>query len=212
MSPAKPHRWRRRLGCAAAVLLVLLTTLYLLRVPLLTAAAELWVVNDPVDHADAILVLGGGLENRPASAARLYHAGIAPKILYMNVALAPVQTLGILPTEAEQTRRLLRSNNVPADAMCAIGTCVASTFDESRAVRAWLEKTGSKSIVITTDPFHTRRARWIFNRELRGTGAEIHLVPAEPRRYRITNWWQHEEGVVAFQNEVVKLVYYHLKY
>ncbi|MBI1177181.1 hypothetical protein GC207_07045 [bacterium] len=58
----------------------------------------------------------------------------------------------------------------------------------------------------------TRRARWIFNRELRGTGTEIHIVPADPLRYNVTNWWQHEEGVVAFQNELIKSAYYHVKF
>jgi hypothetical protein len=26
------------------------------------------------------------------------------------------------------------------------------------------------------------------------------------------HWWQREEGLIAFQNEVVKSIYYHFKY
>ena len=26
------------------------------------------------------------------------------------------------------------------------------------------------------------------------------------------DWWQHEEGVIAFQNEVIKYLYYRFKY
>ncbi len=26
------------------------------------------------------------------------------------------------------------------------------------------------------------------------------------------DWWQHKEGVIAFQNEIIKFLYYRLKY
>jgi len=185
---------------------------FVFRSPLLTAAARTWVVDEPVAHADAIVVLGGGLENRPFAAAKLFHDGLAPKILYMDVKLSPTTELGITLPEAELTRRVLLSNNVPETAIEAIGNGVASTYDESRAVRAWIEKTGAKTIIIPTDIFHTRRARWLFRKELKGTGAQIRIVAVDPRQYQATNWWRHEEGLIAFQNECIKSMYYHLKY
>jgi uncharacterized SAM-binding protein YcdF (DUF218 family) len=130
----------------------------------------------------------------------------------MNVRLSPAEEMGITLSEAELTRRILLSNNVPETAMTAIGTNVASTYDESRAVRAWIEKSGAKSILITTDPFHTRRALWIYRKELRGTKTEIHVVPVNRVDYQVKDWWQHEEGVIDFQNEVIKYIYYRWKY
>jgi uncharacterized SAM-binding protein YcdF (DUF218 family) len=185
---------------------------FVFRAPLLTAAATAWVVDEPVTKADAIVVLGGGLENRPFAAAKLFHDGLAPKILFMDVKLSPTTELGITLPEAELTRRVLLSNNVPETAIEAIGNGVTSTYDESRAVRAWVEKTGAKSIIISTDPFHTRRARWLFRKELKGTGARICLVAAARREYQASNWWQHEQGLIDFQNEFLKSVYYHCKY
>ena len=39
------------------------------------------------------------------------------------------------------------------------------------------------------------------------------LVRALPvREYKTEDWWQHEQGIVAFQNEVLKYAYYRLKY
>ena len=93
-----------------------------------------------------------------------------------------------------------------------IGSNVASTYDESRAVRAWIEKSGAKTIIIPTDPFHTRRVRWVFSKELRGTKTAIHVVPVNPARYRVENWWRHEDGWVAFQNEVIKYLYYRFEH
>ena len=96
--------------------------------------------------------------------------------------------------------------------MTVIGTNVANTYDESRAVCAWIEKSGAKSIIIVTDPFHTRRARWIFSKELRSTKTEIHAVAVNPVRYRTGDWWRHEEGVIDFENEAIKYIYYRFEY
>ena len=201
-----------RLSCAFGIALLLLFAGYLFRAPLLTGLAQAWVVNDPVAKADAIVILGGGLENRPLAAAKLFQDGVAPHILYMDVKLGPAEELGILPPEADQTRRILLSKHVPETAMTMIGSSVGSTYDESRAVRAWAEKTKAKSIVIPTDPFHTRRVRWIFTKELRDTKMQIHVVAIKPLRYGIEDWWQHEEGLIAFQNEWIKLPFYWIKY
>ena len=202
----------RRLAWAFGIGCLLLLVCYVFRAPLLTRLAGAWVVNEPAARADAIVIPGGGLENRPFAAAKLFHDGVAPQILYMNVRLSPAEELGITPPEKEQTRRILLSKNVPDTAMTVIGTNVASTYDESRAVRAWIEKSGAKTIIIPTDPFHTRRVRWIFGRELRGTKTEIHVIAINPVRYRAKDWWRHEEGVIAFQNEVIKYIFYRFEY
>ena len=89
---------------------------------------------------------------------------------------------------------------------------LASTYDEARAVRAWLATNSAKSILIATDLSHTRRARWIFQKELEGTGVQVRVHAIQPKEYGLTNWWQHEEGLIAFQNEFIKSLYYHLKY
>jgi uncharacterized SAM-binding protein YcdF (DUF218 family) len=115
-------------------------------------------------------------------------------------------------SEREMTREILLSNGVPASAMLAVGTNVASTFDESRAVRAWAKQTGATSIVIATDWFHTRRARWIFRHELGDTPVKIYIVGVDPIRYQIATWWMSEEGVIQFQNELAKSVFYRIKY
>jgi uncharacterized SAM-binding protein YcdF (DUF218 family) len=185
---------------------------YVFRAPLLTGLARAWVVNEPTTKADAIVILGGGLENRPFAAARLFHDGVAPRILYMNTRTGPAEESGVALSERELTRRILLSNNVPESAMLAIGSHVASTYDESRAVRAWAMQTGATSIVITTDLFHTRRAMWIFRRELRDTPVKIYVAAVDPVRYKINDWWRNESGLIDFQNEIIKSIYYRFEY
>ena len=54
--------------------------------------------------------------------------------------------------------------------------------------------------------------RWIFQRELSGRGVTIEVPSFEPLSYTRGEWWKAEQGVVAFQNEVLKYIYYRLKY
>jgi uncharacterized SAM-binding protein YcdF (DUF218 family) len=191
---------------------MLLVAGYVFRAPLLVGLANAWVVNEPAAKADAIVILGGGTENRPFAAARMFHQGIAPKVLYMNVRLSPAEELGLGLSEKETTRRILLSNGIPESALVAVGTNVASTYDESRAVREWARQTGATSVVIATDLFHTRRARWIFRHELRDTPVKVYVVGVDPIRYKMKDWWRNEEGIIQFQNEVAKSVYYWFKY
>lgn len=206
------RRWLWRIAVLLAIAAGLVAAGYVFRAPLLAGLARAWIVDEPATKADAIVILGGGLENRPFAAAKLFHEGIAPKVLYMNVRLGPAEELGVGLSERETTRQILLSNNVPASAMVAVGTNVASTFDESRAVRAWAKQTGATSILIVTDWFHTRRARWIFRHELKDTPVKIYIVGVDPIRYKVAEWWQSEEGVIQFQNEVAKSVFYRIKY
>jgi len=195
-----------------AFVCTLLLVCYVFRAPLLTGVAQAWVVNDPPAQADVIVVLGGRPELRPFEAARLYRAGVAPRILYMDVKPNQATEMGLMPSEREITRRALVSNGVPETAMVAVGHDVASTYDETRAVRAWLATNSAKSILIATDLSHTRRARWVFHRELQGTGVQVRVHAIQPKEYGLTNWWLHEEGLVAFQNEFLKFAFYRLKY
>ena len=208
----KRRRWSIRIASLLAAMGIAAITAFVFREPLLTDLARAWVVDQPASQADAIVILGGNIEDRPFAAANLFHHQVAPVILYMDVSGDPVSQLGVNPSERELTRRILLSNNVPESALQAIGRQVDSTYDESRAVRTWARQTGATSIVIITDLFHTRRARWIFRHELRDTPVKVYVVPVNPRQYDINNWWKKEDGVIAFQNEIIKSIYYWIEY
>ena len=199
---------RRHLPWICAFCFLFSVFCFVFRAPLLTGVAKAWVIDEPLQNADAIVVLGGRPDLRPFEAARLYHQGIAPRILYMDVKLSPTAELGLTLSEREMTRRILLSNNVPETALVVIGHRVTSTFDESQAVRDWVTQTGAKSILITTDLFHTRRVRHQFLKVLKGTGVQVHLHAITPPRYGVNSWWRDEKGFLAFQNEVLKSVYY----
>jgi uncharacterized SAM-binding protein YcdF (DUF218 family) len=178
---------------------------------LLRGAADLWIVSDEPAPADAIAVLGGGLEYRPFAAADYYRRGFAPKILISNIGATPAEQLGVLQSHVRANSEVLQKLGVPATAIEPFGDHLSDTFAEATALHEWVVRNGAHRIIVPTDIFATRRLRWTLHHVF-GNDAAI-LVPAvNPPDYLRDNWWKNERGVIGFQNEVVKYLYYRLKY
>jgi hypothetical protein len=187
--------------------------IWLEREPLLRGAADLWIVSDPVAaHADAVAVLGGGLETRPLAAAELYKKGVVSKILVSQVAEQHLSKIGVLPSHSELNWKVLRWLGVPDTAVEMFGQANESTRDEASALREWAEHHPTSVIVIPTEIFSSRRVRWIFEREFNGDSARFQIVAIEPHAYARGTWWKSRAGLIAFQNEVMKYLYYRLRY
>ena len=45
-----------------------------------------------------------------------------------------------------------------------------------------------------------------------GGSAKPEITAIEPREYTRAEWWRSETGLIAFQNEIMKYLYYRLKY
>src|SRR5262245_17433680 len=115
--------WQYRLGRYAAVIFMLGSVAvggWLVREPVLVGAAGLWIVSDSTTRADAIVVLGGGLEIRPFVAAELWRKGLADKILISQGSEKRVAGMGGIPSDSELNRLL--KLGVPAGAIEKFGT------------------------------------------------------------------------------------------
>jgi uncharacterized SAM-binding protein YcdF (DUF218 family) len=181
------------------------------RAPVLRTAADLWIVSDPVGPADAVAVFGGGIDDRPFAAAEYYHRGLVKKVLVSNVRESLTEVLGVLLPHATANRAVLLKLGVPEAAIETFGANLANTHEEALALRDWAVRTGAHSIFVPTEIFAARRVRWTLDRVF-GDGAVIHVPALDPPEYRRDDWWRDEKGIIAFQNEVLKYVYYRLKY
>jgi uncharacterized SAM-binding protein YcdF (DUF218 family) len=217
-SPARPTAalaWQYRLWRCAAVMFVLASVAagsWLIREPLLRGAADLWIVSDPVGRATAIVVLGGGLETRPFVAAELWQRGLADKILISQAPEERAVSIGAMPSHSELNREVLLKLGVPAGTIETFGAANKNTRDEAVALRKWAEQDAASAFIIPTEIFAARRVRWIFRREFSGTAVRIEVPSVEPPGYTRWNWWKTEQGLLTFQNEVLKYLYYRLKY
>src|SRR5262249_25380268 len=90
---------------------------------------------------------------------------------------------------------------------------VIQPYEEARAVLEWAKSSGAKSVIIPTELFPARRVRWIFRHEATPAGVRIiaHAI-IKPPGYGVENWWKDEGGLKDFKNEVIKFVYYLLRY
>lgn len=206
-----PHRARR----SAVVMLVVAglgVGAWVERDPLLLGAGELWTVSDAVSPADAAVVLGGGLDGRPFAAAKLYQLGLVKTVLVSQVRDDRAVAIGAELGHTETNRQVLLKLGVPATAIETFGMANKNTKDEAVALRAWAERHHPSAMIIPVESFTARRIRWMFDREFSGQPIQIEVPSFDPPNYARTNWWQNESGIVAFQNEILKYVYYRLKY
>jgi uncharacterized SAM-binding protein YcdF (DUF218 family) len=204
--------WRRSIPLVGAGLLALLAaTGWFERQSLLQASADVWIKSDPISRSDAAVVLGGGLQTRPLAVSELYRRGVVSRVLVSAVPTETSDRLGVTEDHTQLNINLLEKLGVPAAAIETFGKDSASTEDEARALRAWIHSHARASFIIPTEIFSTRRVGWIFHHEL-GPGVRIEVQSLEPPLYGRVGWWRREDGLVAFQNEIVKYLYYRLRY
>jgi uncharacterized SAM-binding protein YcdF (DUF218 family) len=209
---------RRRIRIVRGVWLVFLllaaisVTAWFSREALLRGASELWIVSDSVGPADAVVIFGGNLEVRPFAAAEYYHQGLTKKILLSSGGLDRSETRGGLPSHPELNRTVLMKLGVSEMAIETFGNTLSNTYDEAVALREWIVRTGARSVIVPTEIFSSRRVRWIVGRQLAGSGTHVQVPALDDPAYRRAEWWKNEKGVIAFQNEVIKYIYYRLKY
>lgn len=192
--------------------LAVLAGLYLGRAALLPSAARFLDVSESPAQVDDVLVLGGGSDTRPFIAAALVKSGKARQVLIPTVkpSLNAEQNIG--PPESEVISRVLQARGVPAQAIVQLPGDVASTADEAKALARFLEEHPEHTVAVVTNPFHTRRASWIFQKVLGERAPQVHFVAAPTDGFDENSWWQSEDGFGCYANEYVKLGFYWLRY
>jgi uncharacterized SAM-binding protein YcdF (DUF218 family) len=158
------------------------------RASILRGVADRWVISDPLDRADGIVVLGGRTDVRPFAAADLYKRGLAPRILIANTMRDPLETMQLWPGQTSLTHQLLLKLGVPAEAIVEFGDKLSSTYEEARAVLEWAKSSGAKSVIIPTELFPSRRVRWIFRHEVAPAGVGIIVHAVKPPGYGVEDW------------------------
>jgi uncharacterized SAM-binding protein YcdF (DUF218 family) len=99
--------------------------------------------------ADAIVVLGGGQDERPQRAAELFKQGAAPQILVSGVG------------DCETNVKMLEKNGVPTTVITQEADSI-STYENAKFSIPLLRKMGAHSAIIVTAWFHSRRALTCF--------------------------------------------------
>lgn len=185
---------------------------YLCRVPLMESAAKYLIRFDGLEKVEVAFVLGGSSMDRGKEAASIYQDGWFPQLVSTGENIPSVLEIkGIMESEAELTKQQLVSAGVHPS-ICIILNRGTSTMEEAEAILEYCERHGHKKIMIISNKFHLRRIHWVFRSMFKEKGIDIVLHGAASSRYDEYRWWQSEEGLIATNNEYMKLGYYWWKY
>jgi uncharacterized SAM-binding protein YcdF (DUF218 family) len=195
----------RRVAVAVFLFTALATGTWLQRAAVLRGVADLWIVSDPVTQSDVVVVLAGGLEVRPFVAAEMYQRGLATRVLVSDVREGA-------PTHTELNRMVLLKLGVPEEAIATFGQANRNTWDEANALRNWATEHHVARIIIPTEIFSARRVRWVFHRTFAGSSVQLEVPSFEGHNYSRGEWWKSEAGTIAFRTEIMKYLYYRLRY
>jgi uncharacterized SAM-binding protein YcdF (DUF218 family) len=183
-------------------LAALLFMIYLVRHPLLRMAGGWWVVADPLQHADALIVLGDDnfSGDRAARAAELFQAGWAPQVVASGRMLRPYSGV------AELIQRDLEGRGVPAAAIVPFAHHAENTLGEAQALRDLVAQQHWHRILVVTSNYHTRRARYIFRKSF-PSDVEVQVESARDSGYDPDSWWESRSGLKLFFTESVGYCY-----
>ena len=217
---AGAKRSLRRWKVAALVLVVLAlgaVTVVLQRAAVLTWIGSLLVVEDPLIQADVVLPLAGGDWDREIEAAELFRGGHARDVVLTLEPEAATRTYltdrGIyLPTAEERRLKVLAALGVPPERVTVIRTPVTSTLDEARLVGAWAAGSGVRTVILVSTPYHTARAKYIFDRYAATAQTKFIVRSTKLSEFRPDSWWTSRAMLREGIFELEKLVAYRLRY
>ncbi len=175
--------------------------LYLVRRPILRFAAEAWVVEDPLDKADALIILGDDnfYADRATRGAQLFREGKASVVVASGRRLRP--NAGI----AELMEHDLFERGVPKDRIVRFVHDADGTLEEAQALTRLVRERKWHSVIVVTSNFHTRRARYIFQRVF-PLGVEVRIASAHDGDFDPEHWWEKRKSRKALTGEFAGMV------
>jgi uncharacterized SAM-binding protein YcdF (DUF218 family) len=197
---SRPRRWELAAIAAAIVIFSLLVVFF--------GVGRWLVVEDPLQKANAIVVLSGRMPVRALEAARIYKAGYAPEV-WLTRSEEPEKTLkqmGISYVgEDFYNLRVLVHEGVPPDAIRVLVQPIVNTADETQVVGSELRRTNGRAVIIVTSKAHTRRVRTLWRKSGGGSGkAIVRAASGDP--FDPAHWWRTSSDALDVVREVLGLL------
>jgi uncharacterized SAM-binding protein YcdF (DUF218 family) len=166
------------------------------------------VVEDPLVHADVIVVLSGRLPERALEAARVYKAGYSDMV-WISPPISPVEELKTMKIsylgEDFYNEKVLIAKGVPPDSIRILDNPDANTEAEVRQIAEDLHNSDFHSVIIVTSKAHTRRVRTIW-RKLVGAEPRMIVHYAQDDTFDGAHWWRHTRDALDVMRETLGLL------
>lgn len=166
------------------------------------------VVQDEIQKTDLIAAVSGP-EYRIIYAAELYTRGLGNTVFFTGGFSEDNNRI-----EASWSQYVATTHGVPGEAIAIDESAVLTTHDEAVLLKNYIDAhpESIRSVTVVTDPYHSRRARWIYQKVL---GEEIQVIMAPVPRTRTDfakYWWTDAKSRQLVWQEYVKLVFYYFRY
>jgi uncharacterized SAM-binding protein YcdF (DUF218 family) len=183
-----------------AVILVL-AVLYLARHPIFRGIGEGWVVEDALEHADAILVLSDDnfYADRATRASQVYRQGLASLVVASGRRLRPYAGI------AELIEHDLIERGVPKDKILKVAHDADNTREEAKTLAQVAKQKRWRSVIVVTSNFHTRRARYIFSHVF-PQDVSVRVTGARDGDFDPESWWEKRISVKDLVREMAGMV------
>jgi len=178
-------------------LLVFCFILYAARRPLLRLAGESWVVEDPLEQSDALLLLGDDnfFADRATRASELYRQKLAPVVVASGRRLRP--SAGV----AELMEHDLIERGVPKDRIIRFPQDADNTREEALALLTLVTENNWHRVIVVTSNYHTRRARYIYQHVF-PPSVTVRVASARDGDFDPEHWWENRKSWKMFTREL----------
>ena len=197
------------------VFIILLLLLYIFRAQLLSGYARLFTVDTATQGADAMIIMSGNIDTRPAYAAKLYHEGYARRVFLTQEKNWHGHLSPYVEARNAYAELQLLESKVPVEILPTThDEGGMSSYDEAIDAADFLKKNpGILHLIVVTDMPHTYRTYYAFNKVFQANGLDyiqLEMAAAPNDVFDESNWFTTEKGIMYYLEESIKVLMYWL--
>jgi uncharacterized SAM-binding protein YcdF (DUF218 family) len=169
------------------------------------------VVADPLERANAAVVLSGGVPFRPIEAAKIFQAGWAPEVWLTRGSRAAEEAvaaqigLDLDFGDHATSRAILERLGVPPGAIRLMIPATRNTREELVVVARELAGAGGDRVILVTSKPHSRRVRATWAAVM-GKAPRAIVRYAESDPFDGSHWWTHTNEALTVSREAFGLI------
>lgn len=171
-------------GCLGLSLTIIIG--FVFSIILLIAVGAFLSVGEKVNPVDAIVVLSGDEGERVKEASEWYLKGYGK---YLIITKTDNEEIGENKTYSEKMMRIAVEMGVPQDSVLFSEGEASNTIQEANAVLILAKQRNLNSILVITDPYHTRRANIIFDHVFENQEISIFIHGVKNSWYQPFTWF-----------------------
>lgn len=193
---------------AFIVLVTVTIVFWLVHEPVLRGFGGLLAANDPVGHADVLVVSQASGRAAAFEAARLYRAGTAPRIVLPSWTVDPlderVRSLGIpFLSIPDLAHAILVKSGVPERSIVQLPDRVDGSDTEVAAVTRYLREAHVASVVYIAPATHVARVRWMLHHQL-PTSVRVMVRSPDDDGFAVDGWWRSRDQAREVMSEALR--------